>query len=218
MPSRYVVRNFYEGGVYHVYNRGVEKRTIFTSESDYKVFMYYLFIYVSSIRKVLLNYPNLPLRLQAKNLSNEVNLISYCLMPNHFHLLIKQHSENGTTKLLKQITNAYTEYFNKKYKRDGSLMQGKFKAVDITSDELLIHVSRYIHLNPVAANICNSIDEWQWSSAKEFQTPHNGLCSKELVLNQFLSHEKYFQFMNDHVGYARELEDIKHLTIDECDE
>ncbi|MEK6852378.1 MAG: transposase, partial [Nanoarchaeota archaeon] len=140
MPSRHVIRNFAEESIYHVFNRGVEKRKIFLDEQDYNMFLYYLFVYLSPMETVLEKYPRLPLRLYSSNLSREVELLSYCLMPNHFHFLIKQHSKDGISKLLKQITNAYTLYFNSKYERVGGLVQGRFKAVEIGKDELLIHV------------------------------------------------------------------------------
>lgn len=214
MPSRYVVRNFSEGGVYHIYNRGVEKRDIFMSETDYKIFMYYLNIYLASQNSILQSYPNLPLRLQKKNLSKDVSLITYCLMPNHFHFLIQLISKDGITKFMKQLTNAYTEYFNKKYKRDGALMQGRYKALQIESDELLIHVSRYIHLNPVVSKVIKSAQEYPWSSASEYFQNLNGLCYKKLIQEHFSTPKKYQKFMLDHVDYAKKLETIKHLTID----
>lgn len=133
MPSKYVVRNFSENSYYHVFNRGVEKRNIFLDEKDYRFFETYLSIYLNPLKRVLEKYPDLPLRLHNKNLSKEVKLMAYCLMPNHFHLLLKQKTKDGISKLLKQITNAYTLYFNQKNKRVGGLMQGRFKAAQISS-------------------------------------------------------------------------------------
>ena len=136
MPSKYVVRNFTEDSYYHVYNRGVEKRDIFLDEKDYYFFETYLSIYLLPIRQVLKKYPDVPLRLHSKNLSSDVELLEYCLMPNHFHLLLKQKTKDGISKLMKQISNAYTLFFNQKNKRSGSLMQGRFKAVPIGGDFL----------------------------------------------------------------------------------
>jgi putative transposase len=215
VPSKYVIRNFAQGGVYHVFNRGVEKRNIFMSTVDYKIFLYYLFIYLTPLDRVLKSYPNLPFRLQGKNLAKEVEVLSYCFMPNHFHFLLKQITKDGITKFMKQITNGYTEYFNKKYKRDGGLMQGRYKAIQIETDNALIHISRYIHLNPVVADMCSSAEVYEWSSAKEFIKNTSGICKKDLILSQFNSPLKYEQFLQDHIDYARELEGVKYLTIDE---
>lgn len=216
MPSRYVIRNFSENGYYHVYNRGVEKRKIFLDQQDYNLFLYYLYIYLMPLDQVLKKYPMLPLRLHAKNLSNEANLISYCLMPNHFHLLIRQKSRDTISKLMKQLTNAYTLYFNQKYKRIGGLVQGRFRSVEIRNDELLLHVSRYIHLNPIASGLVENLENYKWSSYIDFvyKSP-NGICFKDPVLSNFKSSVKYKDFINDQADYAQQLERIKHLTIED---
>ncbi len=215
MPSKYVVRNYTEGGIYHIFNRGVEKRKIFMSSQDYRIFMYYIFVYTAPLPKVLTSYPNHPFRLQQKNLSNEVEILAYCLMPNHFHFLLKQNTKDGITKFMKQMTNAYTEYFNKKYKREGGLMQGKYKAAEVESDKILLHISRYIHLNPVVAGLCEKVNDYPWSSINEFVENKEILCHIKSVLEQFSSSKKYESFVLDHLDYARELENIKHVLMDE---
>jgi putative transposase len=104
-------------------------------DDDYAVFLHYLKKYLASGS-------------DPHSLAKEVNLISFCLMPNHFHLLIKQTSLTGMTKLIRAICTNYVMYFNKKYKRVGTLFQGKYKAALVDNDEYLLHLSRYIHLNP----------------------------------------------------------------------
>ena len=136
MPSKYVVRNFTEDSTYHVFNRGVEGRDVFLDEKDYRFFETYLFIYLSPLKKVLEKFPDVPVRLHSKNLSDEVELLGYSLMPTHFHLILKQKNKNGISKLMKQIINAYTLFFNQKNKREGSLMQGRFKAMPVTEANL----------------------------------------------------------------------------------
>lgn len=215
MPSRYVIRNFSENKIYHVFNRGVEKRKIFMDEQDYNMFSYYLFIYVAPLEKILQKYPLLPLRLQGKNLSGEIEITSYCLMPNHFHLLLKQNNKDSISKFIKQLTNAYTLYFNQKYKRVGGLMQGRFKAVDIDKDDLLIHVSRYIHLNPVTAGLTKDIKNYKWSSLNDYlDNLDNYILNKNIILSYFSSPKDYRNFVLDQVGYAKNLEAIEHLLLD----
>ena len=213
MPSPTVIRNFYEGGYYHIFNRGVEKRNIFMDAQDYNIFMYYLFVYLKPLKEVLARYPDLPIRLYNKNLNSQVDLLSYCLMPNHFHLLIRQVSLDGITRLLKQLTNAYTFYFNNKYKRVGGLVQGRFKAVEIFNDDLLLHVSRYIHLNPVVAEIANDPEEYKWSSYHEYVTRYY-LCETRTVLQIFGSVRELKKFTHDQVDYAKHLERFKHLMLE----
>lgn len=216
MPSKYVVRNFSENGIYHVFNRGVEKRKIFMDDADYNIFLYYIFIYVAPMEKILQKYPQLPFRLQGKNLSQELEIAAYCLMPNHFHFLIRQGKKDSVTKFIKQLTNAYTLYFNKKYKRVGGLMQGTFKAVEIGKDDLLLHVSRYIHLNPVAASLAKDIKEYRWSSLNYYiDNLESPILNKKIVTSYFTSSKKYINFVSDQVDYAKSLDKIKHLIIDD---
>lgn len=210
MPSKYVVRSFAEDSCYHVFNRGVEKRDIFLEDKDYRFFQTYLFIYLRPITEVLKKHPDLPLRLHGKNLSEEVELLGYCLMPNHFHLLLRQKTKNGITKLMKQITNAYTLYFNQKNSRVGGLMQGRYKAVTVTEDDLLLHIIRYIHLNPVASNLISDLETYQWSSYPDYLGKEVDLpTSKDQVLANFKSQEDFKQFHSDQEKYSQELEKIK---------
>ncbi|MBI4097067.1 MAG: transposase, partial [Candidatus Levybacteria bacterium] len=153
MPAKNVVKVFTENGHYHVYNRGVEKRKIFQDEHDYAVFLYYLKIYLSPVEelKQLITSSKMNMRVQRffpLNLSQELDLLTFVLMPNHVHLLIKQYKVNSITKLMHRLSTSYTMYFNKKYKRVGSLFQGVYKACLVETDEYLLHLSRYIHLNP----------------------------------------------------------------------
>ena len=137
MPAKNSVKQFIENGYYHVYNRGVEKRVIFQDEQDYAVFLNYLKRYLEP-----------PHGSAPKSLTNEVDLITFCLMPNHFHLLAKQITKNGITKLIRAVCTKYVMYFNRKYERVGTLFQGKYKAAMVDNDNYLLHLSRYIHLNP----------------------------------------------------------------------
>ncbi len=135
MPAKNSVKQFTEGGHYHIYNRGVEKRDIFLNKQDYVVFLSYLKKYLGSGS-------------DPHPISSEVDLLAFCLMPNHFHLLARQHTLNGITKLMRAVCTRYVMFFNKKYERVGGLFQGKYKAALITDDPYLLHLSRYIHLNP----------------------------------------------------------------------
>lgn len=215
MPSKFVIREYCKDGYYHIFNRGVEKRNIFLDSQDYKIFLYYLFIYLSPLEKVFSKYSNHPLRLQSKNLYKEVELIAYCLMPNHFHLLVKQNTINGVSKLMKQLANAYTMYFNNKYKRVGGLMQGRFKAVRVKTDEQLVHVSRYIHLNPLIAKSTDSLDKYDWSSFKNYLGCSSGIdCKKEIILSQSSLPNDYKKFVMDQSDYLNSLNLMGELALD----
>lgn len=219
MPSKYVIREFTEGGIYHAYNRGVEKRTIFLDEQDYNIFLYYIFIYLAPSETVLSKYPTLPLRLQGKNLAAEVDLFCYCLMPNHFHLLVQQKTIDGISKFIKQLTNAYTLYFNQKYQRVGSLMQGPFKAIMISTENSLLHISRYIHLNPIVNSLVTNLKNYQWSSFKTYIANSEEIpIKKNLILSFFSSSKDYERFVLDQVDYAKNLALLKEITIEELEE
>lgn len=153
MPSRNIIKQYIENGYYHIYNRGVEKRDIFLDEQDCAVFLHYLKLYLSPIEELKqLDLPGLRIqRFIYLNLSHEIVLLAFALMPNHIHLLIKQKTVDGIVKLMKRLATGYVMYFNKKYQRVGGLFQNRYKAVLIQSDPHLLHLSRYIHLNP--ANI-----------------------------------------------------------------
>ncbi len=135
MPAKNSIKQFVENGYYHLYNRGVEKRNIFMDKRDYAIFLHYLKKYLAT-------------GFDPHPLSKEVNLLAFCLMPNHFHLLVKQTTIDGITKLIRAVCTNYVMYFNSKYERIGTLFQGKYRAALISNDAYLLHLSRYIHLNP----------------------------------------------------------------------
>lgn len=143
-----------------------------------------------------------------------VNIICYCLMPNHFHFLLKQEGEGGVTEFISKLTNSYTKYFNIKNRRVGPLFQGEFKAVRVETDEQLVHLSRYIHLNPIADYISKDLDSYRWSSYSEYLGANSGICDKGAVLDQFKSADDYKNFILDQENYARKLEFIKHQLLD----
>lgn len=216
MPSRYVIRTFSENSYYHVFNRGVEKRNIFEDEQDYNIFKYYLSIYLLPKEIIAQKFDKVPFRLLNKNLNDQLELLAYCLMPNHFHLLLKQLTIDAISRFMKQLTNAYTLYFNNKYDRVGGLMQGRFKAVLIDSDEQLLHVSRYIHLNPITAQLTSKLGNYFWSSYPSYTNGKNDpLVKKGTILDQFNSSKDYRRFVSDQEDYAKKLDKSKHLFIEQ---
>jgi len=151
MPSKNAIKKYVTNGYYHVYNRGVEKRKIFIDDEDYKVFLYYLKSYLlppdhPTHKKLPFTFRYISLNF---DLYKKINLFAYCLMPNHFHLFLKQLDHKAIIEFMKRLSNAYTKYFNKKYDRIGPLFQGRYKAVLISNENYFLHLSRYIHLNPL---------------------------------------------------------------------
>lgn len=211
--------------IYHVFNRGVERRTIFTTKWEYQraleLLKYYCFSDLPARFSQVMRLPKdeKDQMLWDINKNNEklVEIIAFCLMPNHFHFILKQVKDNGIKIFISNFTNAYTKYFNTKHERTGSLVEGIFKAVRVETDEQLIHLSRYIHLNPVSSFIIPTADleNYPWSSLHQYLEANNDdFCSKEIILGLFPSHQDYKKFVFDQIAYAQELEKIKHLAIE----
>lgn len=214
MPYRLIP--FINEHYYHVFNRGVEKRKIFLDESDYKRFLQTLYYYQFSGPKPRFS-THKRFRLQDFNKNPKiVELTSYCLMPNHFHLLIKQIKNNGVQEIVRKVINSYTKYFNTRYKRVGHLFQGTFKAVPVETDEQLIHLSRYIHLNPYVDGLVKDVESFPYSSYFDLvREKENDFSNPRFILNFFKSIKDYQKFIEDHQSYALELEKIKHLLIED---
>lgn len=149
MPSKNTVKDYVEDGYYHVYNRGVNKYSIFQCEMDYRMFLSYIKEYLLPKDIEKLKQPNQGY-LALNNFEKKIELLAYCLMPNHFHFLLHQKGIFDMKLFLQSLMTRYIRYFNMKYKRIGPLFQGRYKAVLITSDEQLLYLTRYIHLNPLA--------------------------------------------------------------------
>ena len=212
MPSRSVP--FVNEEYYHIFNRGVAKMPIFNNAFDYKHFINtFLYYQVEGPKPRFSFFRKKPIAL--KNNVKIVDIICYCLMPNHFHFLLRQKKEDGITEFVGKISNSYTRYFNVKNKRIGPLLQGEFKSVYVESNEQVLHLSRYIHLNPLIGYVAKELNEYRWSSYPEYLGLTDEICSKDEVLGQFKSVKDYEKFVLDQVDYARVLDFIKHKLLEE---
>ena len=148
MPSKNIVKNYLENSYYHIYNRGVEKRDIFLNKQDCVVYQRYLKLLLGDPEEIKnIQIPRIQTFLK-NNMYKEVELLAFALMPNHIHLLVKQTRKDSIVKFMKRLTTSYVMYFNRKYNRVGALFQNVYKAALIENDPYLLHLSRYIHLNP----------------------------------------------------------------------
>lgn len=214
MPYRIIP--FVDGQIYHIYNRGVEKKNIFQNSRDFQRFLKSLQYYQLQGPKPSFSKFFQPTLFKVDLSEKIVEILAYCLMPNHFHLLVRQNAKGGITEFMSKLLNSYTKYFNTKHKRVGPLLQGQFKAVLIESDEQFIHVSRYIHLNPITSFLVKNLEAYKWSSYPEYIDPKRiGVCSKEETLGFFKSPEDYKQFVLDQIDYGQTLELIKRQIIEE---
>lgn len=178
---------FFNSGYYHIYNRGVEKRNIFMSKWDYLRFLETLnFYYKSPQPQKLSDFRRGVITLkEVKGQKELIKIFAYCLMPNHFHLLVQQMVEGGITNFMKNLTNSYTRYFNTKYDRIGPLFQGTFKARLVETDGYLLQVSKYIHRNSY------SLAQWRnrmypYSSYRYYLSSEKHLfCDPSFILSYF---------------------------------
>jgi putative transposase len=205
MPSRNVIKEFAEDQFYHVYNRGVDKRDIFLDDDDYSVFLGLLKKYLTG------KDSNKTHRHSFKSLKGQVELHSYCLMPNHFHLLFYQKDMDAITKLMRRVNTGYVMYFNGRYGRVGALFQGKLKAAHVNADDYLHHISRYIHMNP------EDYQKWKYSSLGYYlgkkKTPE-WLKTKRILSLFYDDPKEYLQFIEDYHQTKRELKLLKWQLAD----
>lgn len=132
---------------YHIYNRGNSKQSIFLDEQDYRVFQFYL--YIMNMERRITSREVGDVSYSYERETRLVDIGAYCLMPNHFHILLTQKSEKGASKFMLKLSTAYSMYFNQKYKRTGSLCEGVFKSKHIADDIYLKYLYSYIHINPL---------------------------------------------------------------------
>lgn len=198
MPIRKTV--FANNHYYHIFNRGVEKRIIFQDEKDYKTFIEILAYYLIPDKKK----PEVFSRKPQVKISQGVSLLCYCLMPNHFHFLIKQKKDNGIVTLMHALGITYSMYFNRRYNRIGSLFQGRFKAKIITKDEYLLQLSKYIHLNPKEF-YKRPLSTYPYSSYKFYLQPQT--APKDFIDVEFIL--SYFSSQHKHLSYQAFVEEIE---------
>ncbi len=198
MPGRNLEKIYLEDAFYHIYNRGVNKQNIFIDDQDFSVFLNLLKRYLGDA----------PVQDQQGReypwLHKEIELLAYCLMPNHYHLLIHQNKSDAMTKLLKSLNTTYSMYFNKKYHRIGPLFETRFKASMITRDDYLMHISRYIHLNP------RHYKKWAFSSLPYYLGVQSATWLKpKKILDLFDTKKDYSDFLTDFEDYKRSLDAVK---------
>lgn len=224
MPAKNSLKEYLKKSYYHIYyNRGVEKRKIFLDKEDYAVFLSYLKVYLEPPKEpekheVRINTSFFRgIKRPLNNYSIEIELHTYCLMPNHFHLLIYQKTEKAIEYFMRSLGTKYSQYFNKKYDRVGYLFQGTYKAVLVETDPYLLHLSRYIHLNPSKETPLKEV----YSSYEDYLGKRNTSWVKpQKILEYFKSAQRtslsnvlsYQSFVEDYSSDPKEI--IGGVTID----
>jgi len=182
---------FAKGCVFHIFNRGCNKENIFFDDDNYGFLLEKLRTYTKEF---------------------DVSVIAYCLMPNHYHLILKQKGEISLSKCIQHTFNSYTKAINKRYRRSGTLFEGKYKAREIYDDKSILEVSRYVHRNPLGGGLVKNIEDWKYSNYQEWIDIRNGnLYDKKFVKVHFPNPDDYKQYVLDYYSFKQMIKDLKKL-------
>lgn len=224
MPKRKVI--LAQNEIYHIFNRGVARMPVFRRPSEFLRYIELIeYCHFANTPVSFSIYNKRPLVqrqeiMQSLYIENNlrVEILAFCLMPNHFHFVLRQITEHGIAQFIGNIQNGYGKYFNMKSDRSGPVFQPSFKAVRVETDEQLLHVSRYTHLNPSTGflvKIENLLD-YKWSSLPGYldKSKAYSFVNSNTVLELCGGKVLYKQFIFDQAGYQRELGIIKHLALE----
>lgn len=218
MPNRCLP--LVSGEIYHIFNKSIAEFKIFNDDLHFSrmisVIRYYQFVKPGvSFSNFIKMKQNNSKRDFSFNKEKLVEIIAYCIMPTHLHLILKQLKEKGISIFMGNILNSYSRYFNIKHKRKGPLWEGRFKGFIVKNDEQLLHLTRYIHLNPVTAHLVNDPKDWPFSSYREYlleAEEKDKICKYDDILE--IKPDSYRKFVKDRISYQRELARIKELIIE----
>lgn len=214
----------------HIYNRGVDRRTIFQSVGDYSRFMLTMRVVAlsdtSAVSTLLrMREKQLITSIKQKNLEQQfgpliVRIISFCQMPNHYHIVLKSDSMNAISMYASRLANSYTRFFNTKHDRKGRLFESSYKLVQVKTDEQLVHVVRYVHTNPSNSTKLNlnekQLQNYMWSSLPAYLKGKSKMCDIDEVLSHFSSIVDFWEFTKAGIKHSENLSE--DLLIDSDDE
>ncbi len=209
--------------IYHIFNRSIAKEPCLRSKKDMlrmlDIINYYRFYQILRFSKFKLLNANNQQEYLNKITKTEplVDIYSFSLMPNHYHLLVKQLQTNGITKFFSDVQNSFAKYYNLKNNRNGGVFQNTFKTKSINTIEELIHVSRYVHLNPVTSRLIefSALKSYRWNSFSWYMNSGlNKFINTNLLLSHFKDLEHLSSFTENQVDYQRKLKLIKKLMLE----
>ncbi|MEK7597795.1 MAG: transposase [Patescibacteria group bacterium] len=208
---------FYNGCFYHIFNKSIANFGIFSKPNNALRFIdgldYYNSIKTKMSLSVYLRKNSLDTNFLLPKEDSVAKIISYCIMPDHYHLLVKIIHMEKFSKYINNAEASFSRYFNIKTNRKGPLWQSRFKSVYIESNEHLLHVSRYIHLNPTTKYLVDNPEDWNLSSYKYFISDQKYLKEyvKEISIDSCIDYKK---FVENNKDYQRELKHIRKLMLD----
>lgn len=196
------------GEYYHVYNRGVDKRNLVQDAHDADRFLRALEIFNNVEFFGSLAELDRCGESTHKSGPKLVEIVCYCLNPNHFHFVLKEIRKGGISKFMRKLSGGYSRYFNIRHKRSGTLFQGVFKAKHINDNDYLLHLSCYVNLNYKLHKIGNQVTELVRSSLVEYEEGIAGICDKNIVLDQFDSPREYKKFVLEQLPYMKSMRKV----------
>jgi putative transposase len=220
MPTRNVALTTNE--TYHVYTHTIDNITAFTTAHYYDRMVGSLRFYLKKQQPCKfswLRHPSYSAKAQEylsfDRSENHVDVIAYCLMPNHLHLILRQLTENGIRDFMSSVLRSYSLYYNTRNKRKGPLWERRFESIHVDDDSYLLHLTRYVHLNPVSKSLVDRPEDWKWSSYNEYLNPPDGkdrLCYYKDLFS--VAPKAYKIFVDDRKDYQRTLQTMKELMAD----
>jgi REP element-mobilizing transposase RayT len=187
--------SFLTGHYYHIFNRGANKELIFREAE---------------------NYHFLLRRVKEASLKFQAAIIAYCLMPNHYHFMLRQDGELLISQFIQGIFNSYSKAFNKAFQRTGTLFEGPYKAVHIDKEDHLLHLCRYIHRNPLEAGLVNDLSDWPYSNYLEWVGKRSGiLFDAKFVKAHFIDPDEYERFVLDYIPTSEENMVVQKLSFED---
>lgn len=219
---------FFNEEFYHIFNRGVDKRDIFLDAGDYNRFLIAMSLLNDTNDGLMIEWRDFKKSNPGKSLDAFlkvpfrkrvplVEIIAYCLNPNHYHFILKQVEDKGIERFMHKIGTSHTKYFNKKNKRSGALFQGVFKATHIDSDEYLTYLSAYVNKN----NFIHGYDQngdWIYSSLPDYLGQRNNSIvpiNKKIILGQFRNMDDYKDFLEKNALHLKTKKEIQKYLIEE---
>ncbi|MBU0708437.1 transposase [Patescibacteria group bacterium] len=218
MPQKNSIKNYSAGGFYHLYNRGIRGVGIFNDEHDYASFLFQLKRYLDpEFREARFNAKTGETIYMVPNyVYKDVELLAYCFMPTHFHLIVRNITEIGSTMLMRRVISNYVTYFNEKAGLSGGLFDGIYRCVQVTTEEQLLHLSRYIHLNP--SKLVASLESYSYSSYPFYTGAKNMHWIKSDYVLEYFSQTSYSnsyrEFVEAYKATDNEQALIKSLLLD----
>jgi putative transposase len=211
---------------YHIFNRGVDKRDVFVEERDYQRFYLSLTLMNDEKNGLMIGWRNYKeshsnasvdefLRLSLSERKKLVEIVSFCLNPNHYHFILEQILDRGIEKFMHRIATGYTRYFNDKYHRSGSLFQGVFKAYQMKSNSQLLRMLVYVGCNSEIHGLCSAVD-YKWCSFSEyFMKKNKQLCNTKIISSHFRNDRDYQGYAKENIADFREVkEDEKSILLE----